>query len=207
MVSHGRSPPWTKTLEPQQFRACRPPRKAWNLVMQLDPSTDGLMSNQVTVQASQWLRRFREMRTLQMDFRFPEHRYKTPRKHGFRNEKHRTEFTEWIERPFSESMTNAPGKPPRLQQLNCGGLLCDEISVGLIKTWARFVIPDGIIGVSCGFGGGIGDGKRDDTGRTVQSYPKTLSSHNMAYRRKYDLDGWIFSEESGYTMQITCSTT
>lgn len=103
--------------------------------MQLDPSTDGLMSNQVTVQASQWLRRFRE------------HRYKTPRQHGYRNEKHRTEFTESNERRFSESMTNAPGKPPRLQQLNCGGLLCDEISVGLIKTWARFVIPDGIIGV------------------------------------------------------------
>lgn len=29
--------------------------------MQLDPSTDGLMRDQVTLQTSQWLRRFREI--------------------------------------------------------------------------------------------------------------------------------------------------
>lgn len=63
--------------------------------------------------------------------------------------------------PLYEQTTNAPGKHSRRRQLKFGGLLCDEKSVGLIKTWARFVIPDGIIGDSCGFdGGNLGRGKR-----------------------------------------------
>ncbi|KAI4283054.1 MAG: hypothetical protein L6R38_002451 [Xanthoria sp. 2 TBL-2021] len=171
---------------PQQWTICKPPRKARHLIMRLEPydwefSLAG--DSAVAGGANLWLRGFRDMQTLQIDFCFLKEVYESPLQYDSRNEEQRSYYLEWAVRKFSEPLADLPGKQPRLQLLVFSGLPCNQMSVMLIKGWARFVIPEGVVGVGCGFDG--------------------CNCPNIAYRQKRDLDGWILCKDSGYTMQIT----
>lgn len=197
---------------PQQWTICKPPRKARHLIMRLEPydwefSLAG--DSVVAGGANLWLRGFRDMQTLQIDFCFLKEVYESPLKYDFRNEEQRDYFLECDVRKFSEPLADLPGKHPRLRSLVFSGLPCNQMSAMLIKGWARFVIPEGIVGVGCGFDGCNWYAESQDpciSGRPTQRCLKRSSSPNIAYRQKHDLDGWIL-KDGGYTMQITYRNT
>ncbi|KAL8770193.1 MAG: hypothetical protein Q9209_004035 [Squamulea sp. 1 TL-2023] len=132
---------------PQLPITCKPPTRAQHLIVRLQPNGKGLTSDQITLEANEWLCNFWGLQTLQMDFCFLETAYQSPRKVNFRNEKERRMFLDWTEQRFSESLTSVSEKRPRLQKLVLSGLPCNEMSISLIKAWARFVVPEGLIGV------------------------------------------------------------
>ncbi|KAL8788328.1 MAG: hypothetical protein Q9213_001725 [Squamulea squamosa] len=144
--------PWNGARsQPQRPITCKPPTRAQHLVVRLKPYGHGLTSDQVTIEANKWLCHFWSLQTLQMDFCFLETAYQTARTVNFRNEKERSMFLDWTEQRFSEPLTSVSEKRPLLQKLVLTGLPCNEMSIGLIKAWARFVAPEGVIGVGCGF--------------------------------------------------------
>ncbi|KAL8653000.1 MAG: hypothetical protein Q9226_004026 [Calogaya cf. arnoldii] len=181
---------------------CRPPMKARHLVMRLKPADYDSSITTITDEANLWLRGFRDMQTLHMDFCFVKDPSNMPLKYDFCNEKQQKRHLEQAERLLDEPLVDLPGKLPRLQKLVFSGLPCNPVSVGLINGWARFVIPEGIIGVGFGLEGckwyTENDGTRPDRTRLRES-----SGSNIVYRQKRDLERWILCDYDAYIIQIT----
>ncbi|KAL8954110.1 MAG: hypothetical protein Q9222_000089 [Ikaeria aurantiellina] len=170
--------------------------------MQVEPRGTSLADDAMILQASLWLRAFPEMRKLQIELCFARNAYRVPKKQNYRDEKQQLDFVKWVEKRCSESMAKVESKPPRLQQLVITGLPYLEMSVGLVKAWARYVVPEGVVGIACGSTCRQEECARLGVGLTPRSLKHRLKP-NIVYRKQCELDGWILYKNHGFTMQIT----
>ncbi|KAL8788330.1 MAG: hypothetical protein Q9213_001727 [Squamulea squamosa] len=208
-------PHWTFSYNPSPLKQrmwTDYPVKAQHLTVRTihHVSHDGHDVNcQKAIEAIHWISRFDHLETLRIDFVHNSNDRRNCRHMDFPCMAAREHYIKKMEEKilFWEPLSRVLEKPTSsLRSLIFTGLPCNEMMIALVKAYSRYVCADGVVGVGCGARGiqfvyqSWSDGEPH---HTVVEDLKRWKHVEIEFRRKNELEGWIFFEDGNYKLEIT----